>query len=454
MNVMLQVREQLRDSFVNHAIRLRGGVCEEGMPSRHDQRVSQILPVLHHAAAGPAAHEVAAGPGGRDLGPFPKVAEGHRRPLPAIHPQQRLGGGAKQDFIDCHVQRGGVRLGVEHFGQRGKKHRETVIRLYPEARIAFGTSAATLRSFMPKPAALGKGLSALINVRVATPTPIVEKGERIQVIPLSQITPTPLQPRSVFRDENLQELVDSIKEHGIIQPLICRKKGDNFELIAGERRWRAAQRVGLPEAPVIVRIATDQEVLELALIENLQREDLNPIEEATAFSRLAHEFGLRQEDIAQKVGKSRAAIANAMRLLDLEPQVQSWLVQSRISVGHAKVLLSLKSGEEQALLAEEIIRRALTVRAAEKLVAGQFAKNGTVKPTRGQNSQTAAAAAANGHGSLAPALLHLQNRLQQHLATHVTLQHTDKRGSIEIEYYGTDDLHRLLAVLGLHLDGV
>jgi ParB family chromosome partitioning protein len=304
---------------------------------------------------------------------------------------------------------------------------------------------------MAKPAALGKGLGALINVRVATPTPIAEKGERIQIVSLSQIMPTPLQPRAVFRDENLQELVDSIKEHGIIQPLICRKNGEKFELIAGERRWRAAQRVGLPEAPVIVRTATDQEVLELALIENLQREDLNPIEEAMAFSRLAHEFGLRQEDIAQKVGKSRAAVANAMRLLDLETQVQSWLVQGRISVGHAKVLLSLKSGEEQALLAEEIIRRALTVRAAEKLVAGQFAKNGTVKPTRGQNSQAAAAGA---KGSMTPAVQHLQNRLQQHLATHVTLQHTDKRGRIEIEYYGTDDLHRILGVLGMSLDGV
>lgn len=304
---------------------------------------------------------------------------------------------------------------------------------------------------MAKPAALGKGLGALINARVATPTPIAEKGERIQIVSLSQIVPTPLQPRSVFRDENLQELVDSIKEHGIIQPLICRKSGDSkFELIAGERRWRAAQRVGLAEAPVIVRTASDQEVLELALIENLQREDLNPIEEAMAFSRLAHEFGLRQEDIAQKVGKSRAAVANAMRLLDLEAQVQSWLVQGRVSVGHAKVLLALKSTEEQALLAEEIIRRGLTVRAAEKLVAGQFAKNGTVKPTRGQNSQAAAAGA---KGTMAPALQHLQNRLQQHLATHVTLQHTEKRGRIEIEYYGTDDLHRILAVFGMPLDG-
>lgn len=290
--------------------------------------------------------------------------------------------------------------------------------------------------------ALGKGLSALINTRVASPTPSLESGERVQRISLSQIVPTPLQPRTVFRDEHLDELVASIKEHGIIQPLIARQRGDKFELIAGERRWRAAQKVGLTEAPVIIREASDQDVLELALIENLQREDLNPIEEANAFSRLAREFSLRQEDIAQKVGKSRAAVANSMRLLDLHEQVQSWLTQERISVGHAKVLLSLKSQDEQVLLADIIIRRALTVRAAEKLVAQHFAQNGATKPTRSGSTSPATPA-------LAPALQHLQNRLQQHFATHVALQHNEKRGRIEIEYYGTDDLHRMLGLLGL-----
>ena len=292
-------------------------------------------------------------------------------------------------------------------------------------------------------AALGKGLGALIATRpaspIVSPTPAVESGERVQLINISQIVPTPLQPRTVFRDENLQELVDSIKEHGIIQPLIARKRGEKFELIAGERRWRAGQRVGLKEAPVIVREASDQDVLELALIENLQREDLNPIEEATAFARLAREFHLRQEDIAQKVGKSRAAIANCMRLLDLHPQVQSFLTQSRISVGHAKVLLALKAHEEQLLLAEEIIRRSLTVRAAERLVARHFEKNGSAKPTRGGAAPP----------SLAPSIQHLQNRLQQRLATHVQLHHSDKRGRIEIEYYGNDDLQRLLALMGI-----
>jgi ParB family chromosome partitioning protein len=294
---------------------------------------------------------------------------------------------------------------------------------------------------MAKPAALGKGLGALINTRVASPTPSQEQGERIQMVSLDQIIPTPLQPRTVFRDDNLKELADSIKEHGIIQPLICRKSGDKFELIAGERRWRAAQMVGLPSAQVIVRTASDQEVLESALVENLQREDLNPIEEAQAFAKLAREFGLRQEEIAEKVGKSRAAVANSMRLLDLDEEVRSWLCQGRITVGHAKVLLSLKGHLEQKLLAAEIIKRSLTVRAAEKLVANQFVKNGSVKPTRGQTSSAPA--------MLAPAIQHLQNRLQQHLATQVTLRHAEKRGSIEIEYYGTDDLHRLLDAFGV-----
>jgi ParB family chromosome partitioning protein len=289
--------------------------------------------------------------------------------------------------------------------------------------------------------ALGKGLGALINQRVASPTPVPELGERVQLLKLDQIIPTPLQPRSEFRGEKLKELVDSIREHGIIQPLIVRQRLDKYELIAGERRWRAAREVGLLDAPAIVRTATDQEVLELALIENLQREDLNPIEEALAFARLAREFGLRQEDIAQKVGKSRAAVANCMRLLELHPEIQSWLAQDRISVGHAKVLLSVKEPEEQRIIADMVIRQSLTVRATEKLVASHFAKQGTEKPTR-----------AGGNGSrpgLAPQFLNVQNRLQQRFATHVTLQHHDKRGRIEIEYYGKDDLQRILELLGL-----
>ena len=291
--------------------------------------------------------------------------------------------------------------------------------------------------------ALGKGLSALIQPRVATPQPVIEAGERVQPVPLKEITASPFQPRTNFRGEKLQELVESIREHGIIQPLIVRKRADKYELVAGERRWRAAEIVGLTEAPVIIREASDQEVLELALIENIQREDLNPIEEAMAYHRLAKEFGLRQEDIAQKVGKSRAAVANSMRLLELAPDVQSWLTQGRISVGHAKVLLGAKNHDEQNLLANAILRQNLTVRATEKLLATHLSPTGAPR-TGGTSTQPA-----QPPHPLTPALLHVQNRLQQHLATHVVLHHGDKRGRIEIEYYGTDDLQRLLLVLGL-----
>ena len=291
---------------------------------------------------------------------------------------------------------------------------------------------------MIKPA-LGKGLSALINPRVASPTPSEEAGERVQMVALDQIVPSPWQPRTEFRDEHIQELADSIAQKGIMQPLIVRKVGEKLELIAGERRWRAAQRVGLKDAPIIIRTASDQDVLELALIENIQREDLNPIEEARAFLRLAKDFNLKQEDIAQKVGKSRAAVANAMRLLELHAQVQTWVVQERLSVGHAKVLLGAKSADEQLKLAEESLRRGLTVRGVEQLMADHFAGNGTHKPKRGAASSP----------QIEPAVAHLQNRLRQHFATQVSVLHGEKKGRIEIEYYGNDDLARILKVLGL-----
>ncbi|MEY2561780.1 MAG: ParB family transcriptional regulator, chromosome partitioning protein, partial [Verrucomicrobiota bacterium] len=259
--------------------------------------------------------------------------------------------------------------------------------------------------------ALGKGLSALISSR---PPPVrleAEPGEKIQQASLTSIVPSPLQPRKDFARDALAELVESIRQHGIIQPLVVRDVAGRHELIAGERRWRAAQEAGLTQVPVITRIATDLEVLELSLIENLQRADLNPIEEAQAYARLAGEFGMRQEDIAQKVGRSRAAVANSMRLLDLHAQVQAWLTQGLISVGHAKVLLALKEPEEQLAVAETILRRSATVRATERLVARQL---GGTRPRR--RRQTAATVTSATIGDL-------QNRLQEHLGTRVTLHH-------------------------------
>lgn len=296
---------------------------------------------------------------------------------------------------------------------------------------------------MAKPA-LGKGLGALINTRVAAPVPAEEHGERIQSLPLDQIVPSPLQPRHEFRSEHLQELVESIRERGIIQPLIVRKVGSQYELIAGERRWRASRELHLKEAPVIVRQASDQEVLELALIENLQREDLNPIEEAMAYARLHKDFNMTQEDISRRVGKSRAAVANAMRLLDLHEDIQALLKQGRISVGHAKVLLSLKSHDEQKLLADLIIRQGASVRVAEKLAAQQLAKAGKTTSRRSGGSSS--------DPDLSPAVQRVQNLLTHRLATRVVIHHGDKRGTITIEYYGNDDLNRILNELNLKAD--
>jgi ParB family chromosome partitioning protein len=283
--------------------------------------------------------------------------------------------------------------------------------------------------------ALGKGLSALITTRPAGVRLEAEPGEKIQRVELTSIVPSPLQPRKNFAGEALAELVESIRQHGIIQPLVVRNVGGKHELIAGERRWRAAQQAGLGQAPIIVRTATDLEVLELSLIENLQRADLNPIEEAQAYARLANEFGMRQEDIAQRVGRSRAAVANSMRLLDLHEQVRAWLIQGLLSVGHAKALLALKEPDEQRSVAETILRRSATVRATERLVARQL---GGTRPRR--RRQVVATSAA---------IDDLQNRLQEHLGTRVLIHHGEKRGRIEIEYYGNDDLQRVLGVLGL-----
>jgi ParB family chromosome partitioning protein len=288
---------------------------------------------------------------------------------------------------------------------------------------------------------LGKGLGALIGTPAVAPRADAESGERVHQLNLASIVPSALQPRKDFAREALQELIESIRQHGIIQPLIVRQVGARFELIAGERRWRAAQEVGLTQVPVIIRSASDLEVLEISLIENLQRADLNPIEEAQGYARLANEFGMRQEDIALKVGRSRAAVANAIRLLDLHPQVQIWLAQNLLSVGHAKVLLALKAPEEQLLAGETVLRRNATVRSTERLVARQLGIG------RSRRRQRAA-----GQTVTPAAIEDLQNRLQQHLATHVSIHHGEKRGRIEIEYYGDDDLQRIVAALGLTPD--
>lgn len=294
---------------------------------------------------------------------------------------------------------------------------------------------------MAKPA-LGKGLGALIKKNQALPGTAPagnsDDAPRVQDIPIDKVTPSPLQPRNQFVDAPLEDLVESIRQHGIIQPLIARLVNGSYELIAGERRWRASKKLGLTHVPVIERAASDRDVLEMALIENLQREDLNPIEEASGYVRLAKEFALKQEEIATRVGKSRASVANAMRLLDLHPNIQINLAQGQITVGHAKAILGLKDADTQKLAADQIIRRKLTVRAAEKLTQSFLADQNTKT-----NQKPSTSKEVDIH------IRALTKRLQEHLATHVSIAHNIKKGKIEIEYYGDDDLERILGLLRL-----
>lgn len=290
--------------------------------------------------------------------------------------------------------------------------------------------------------ALGKGLGALIkkNANALDGKLSPDDIKRVRDVPLDMVIPSPLQPRTTFVESPLDDLVDSIRQHGVIQPLIVRKVGDKLELIAGERRWRASAKLGLKTVPVIEREASDRDVLEMALIENLQREDLSPIEEAKGYIRLAKEFSMKQDEIAGRVGKSRASIANAMRLLDLHADIQALVAQGRLTVGHAKAVLSIKDQDAQKLVADQIIRRHLTVRAAEKLAQSTLKESGASSRSSTKSS---------GDHQVDIHIRAITNRLREHLATHVTIQHGAKKGKIEIEYYGDDDLQRLLELIGM-----
>lgn len=274
------------------------------------------------------------------------------------------------------------------------------------------------------------------GAKLATPEPATEKGETIRQVSRSAIVPSPLQPRKTFRPEELAEMVDSIKERGIIQPLIVRLVNGKYELIAGERRWRAAGEAGLEKLPVIVREASNRDVLELALIENLQRADLSPIEEAEAYARLMKEFTLTQEQVAQQVGKGRAVVANAVRLLTLPAPIRAWIGTGDLSVGHAKVLLGLSRAEEQLLAAERIRKENLTVRATERLVESMRA--GSKHATKRKAAATSKAVFAD-----------LEKRLQQHVGTRVRIVGKADAGKIEIQYFSPADLERILQLLRL-----
>ena len=308
---------------------------------------------------------------------------------------------------------------------------------------------------MAKPA-LGRGLGALLGgnpvltqpapapaAPVSQPvvlSPAPDLHERVQRVPLDRIRPCPLQPRKDFSAEALRELADSIREQGIVQPLIVRERGGYFELIAGERRWRAAQLLQLPEVPIIVREADDRAVLELALIENLQRENLNAIEEAHGYEQLAGQFQLTQEEIALKVGKSRAVVANALRLLKLPQVVQNFVREGRLSVGHAKVILGLSDEKKQKLAAERVIKQGLNVRQTEGLVAKLQARDSrklAIKP------ETVAAPGADPH------VADLEDRLREKFGTKVQLRYAQGKGAVEITFFSDEELERILQILGV-----
>ena len=221
---------------------------------------------------------------------------------------------------------------------------------------------------------LGKGLDSLIPDKKVNKESTVEKkkeetvknGE--QMIKVSMIEPNREQPRRMFEEDSLLELADSIKQFGVLQPILVQKKSDYYEIIAGERRWRAAKLAGIKEVPVIVREFTEQQAVEIALIENIQRENLNPIEEAMAFKRLLEEFSLKQDEVAERVSKSRTAVTNSMRLLKLDQRVQQMIIDDMISTGHARTLLAIEDGEQQYILANKIFDEKLSVRETEKLI--------------------------------------------------------------------------------------
>ncbi len=274
-----------------------------------------------------------------------------------------------------------------------------------------------------RPSGLGRGLSSLLG-EVAQEAPVAGGGAprgTLQSIPVSSIEPHPGQPRRTFDEDALEELAASIQQRGVIQPIVVRPHGHRFQIVAGERRWRAAQRARLHEIPAIVRDFSEAETLEIALIENIQRADLNAIDEAAAYSRLIADYGHSQEALGKLVGKSRSHIANLLRLLDLPPSVKDMLIDGRLTMGHARALIS---APDPVGLAEEVIRRGLSVRETEKLAQAK-------KPGRARTAQRAAAD---------PDIAALERQLSELLGVPVTVRHTGGAGAITLSYSSLDQL--------------
>ncbi len=276
---------------------------------------------------------------------------------------------------------------------------------------------------------LGKGLGAIFSQVDITSS----EEEGIALIGIDEITPNPYQPRKDFDEEELQNLANSIKEHGLIQPVVVVKEGNIYNLVVGERRWRAAQKAGLSKIPALIKKKEEVRLLEMAIVENIQRENLNPLEEAEAFGQLLEEFGLTQEQLAAKVGKNRSTVANILRLLNLPQEVKENLRKGLISSGHARAILMLDREDAQILFCDKIIREGLSVRQAEEL-AGNKDKEKKKKITRVYKTVE---------------VMDIQENLQKLFGTRVEIKHREKanKGKIEISYYSLDDLNRLLDMM-------
>lgn len=276
----------------------------------------------------------------------------------------------------------------------------------------------------------GKGLAALIDTEVEKSSISEEVRDSIVMMNISKVEPNRTQPRKNFNEDALQELAESIKEHGIIEPLIVQKRDKYYEIIAGERRWRAANIAGLKEVPIIIKDLTELEIVEIALIENIQREDLNPIEEAMAYKRLIDEFNLKQDEVAERVSKSRTNITNTMRLLKLSPEVQQMLIDEMISAGHARALIGVEDSAIQYSLAQRVFDEKMSVRDIEKAVKniGKTQKEANQKKVQ-----------------ISDAYKSYETKLKDKLGTKVNVSVKDNgTGKIEIEFYSNDDFERIV----------
>lgn len=289
---------------------------------------------------------------------------------------------------------------------------------------------------MAKRPALGKGIGALISSasRPAAAAQEETGGRKFFLCPIEELKPHGMQPRKTFDDAKLTELASSIKEKGVIQPLVVRKLEDHYQIIAGERRWRAAQKAGLKQVPVVIQDVSEDWALEMALIENIQREDLNPIEEAEAYRNLMESFDLSQEEVAKRVGRERSTVANMLRLLRLPGGVRKDVISGQLSMGHARALLALEQDEDILEAREEVLKKRLSVRECEALVKKIKSFGKVSKPAPANDPD--------------PNLLRLEERLRQALGTQAKIVPRGNGGKLEISYYSVEELERLLQLFG------